>query len=57
MKEKEVEVVIDRWADVQEAYDKGGMVARKAALPKAMPEPKQIEATVVDNGNGDVIPF
>jgi hypothetical protein len=33
------------------------MVARKAALPKAMPEPKQIEATVVDNGNGDVIPF
>ena len=41
----------------KEAYDKGGMVARKAALPKAMPEPKQIEATVVDNGNGDVIPF
>lgn len=60
MKEGEAETVIDRWADVQEAYDKGGMVARKAALPKAVPEPKQIEATVVEStsgGEGDVIPF
>ena len=60
MKEKEAEVVIDRWADVQEAYDKGSMVARKTALPKAAPAPKQIEAEVVDsveNGDGDVIPF
>lgn len=59
MKEKEAEVVIDRWADVQEAYDKGSMVARHAALPKAN-APKQIEAEVVDkvdNGDGDVIPF
>ena len=60
MKEAEAEVVIDRWADVQEAYDKGSMVARKASLPKAAPAPKQIAAEVVDsvdNGDGDVIPF